>query len=78
MGPAGGVPPGSSRRRPQDADARGDPGRAVNIVKMRNSDHSKEVYNVTIDTGGLVVGTAMEDVTGVLGWTALRAAATVS
>lgn len=53
-------------------------GRALNIVKMRNSDHSKGVYSFTIDAGGMVVGEVMEGVTGVLGWTALRASATAS
>jgi circadian clock protein KaiC len=53
-------------------------GRAVNIVKMRNSDHSKDVYRFTIDGDGLTVGTVMEGVTGVLGWTALRAPAVVA
>jgi circadian clock protein KaiC len=48
-------------------------GRAVNIVKMRNSDHSKDVYSFTIDTDGFTVGSVMEGITGVLGWTALRA-----
>ena len=53
-------------------------GRVVTIVKMRNSDHSKDVYRVTIDALGLAVGAPMEGVTGVLGWTALRASAKVA
>jgi circadian clock protein KaiC len=53
-------------------------GRAVTIVKMRNSDHSKDVYGVTIDTDGLTIGTPLEGVTGVLGWSALRASATIA
>jgi circadian clock protein KaiC len=52
-------------------------GRAVNIVKMRNSDHSKQVYRFTVDDQGLTVGDALEDITGVLGWSALRAHPTV-
>ena len=48
-------------------------GRALNIVKMRNSNHSKDVYGFTIDAQGLIVGNTLEDVTGVLGWSALRA-----
>jgi len=53
-------------------------GRAMSIVKMRNSDHSKDVYSVTIDEHGLNIGNALAGVTGVLGWTALRASATAS
>jgi hypothetical protein len=45
---------------------------------MRNSEHSKEVYGFTIDADGLTVGANLEGVTGVLGWSALRAPATVS
>jgi circadian clock protein KaiC len=52
-------------------------GRAVSIVKMRNSDHSKDVYQFTIDAHGLTIGTTLEGVTGVLGWSALRAPAAV-
>jgi circadian clock protein KaiC len=47
-------------------------GRALNIVKMRNSDHSKDVYCFTIDADGLTVSGLLESVTGVLGWSALR------
>jgi circadian clock protein KaiC len=47
-------------------------GRALNIVKMRNSDHSKDVHCFTIDTDGVRVGQPLESVTGVLGWSALR------
>jgi circadian clock protein KaiC len=47
-------------------------GRAVSIVKMRNSDHSKDVHGFTIDEHGLTVGAVLEGVTGVLGWSALR------
>jgi circadian clock protein KaiC len=47
-------------------------GRALNIVKMRNSDHSKDVYDFTIDAEGLTIGHSLEAVTGVLGWSALR------
>jgi circadian clock protein KaiC len=53
-------------------------GRAISIVKMRNSDHSKDVHRLTIDAHGLTVGNALEGLTGVLGWTALRAPASVS
>ena len=47
-------------------------GRALNIVKMRNSDHSKNVHGFTIDADGFAVGAVLEGITGVLGWTALR------
>ena len=47
-------------------------GRALNIVKMRNSDHSKDVYCFTISADGLTVSHPLESVTGVLGWSALR------
>jgi circadian clock protein KaiC len=50
-------------------------GRAVNIVKMRNSRHSRHVHQVTIDQHGMAVGTALQQVTGTLGWSALSAAA---
>jgi circadian clock protein KaiC len=53
-------------------------GRALNIVKMRNSDHSKDVYSFTIGADGVTVGPTLTGVTGVLGWTALRAATTVA
>ncbi|HET6480214.1 MAG TPA: ATPase domain-containing protein [Actinoplanes sp.] len=53
-------------------------GRALNIVKMRNSDHSKDVYCLTIGADGLVVGKPLESVTGVLGWSALRTSALLS
>ncbi|MEV7627729.1 ATPase domain-containing protein [Actinoplanes sp. NPDC089786] len=47
-------------------------GRALNIVKMRNSDHSKDVYCFTVAADGLTVSGPLESVTGVLGWSALR------
>ena len=47
-------------------------GRALNIAKMRNSDHSKDVYRFAITADGLTVGHLLEPVTGVLGWSALR------
>ncbi len=50
-------------------------GRALSIVKMRNSDHSKDVYQLTIDKNGVAVGPTLDGVTGVLGWSALRAPA---
>ncbi|MGX6605351.1 ATPase domain-containing protein [Micromonosporaceae bacterium Da 78-11] len=47
-------------------------GRALNVVKMRNSDHSEDVYDFTIDAHGVTVGHCLESVTGVLGWSALQ------
>ncbi|MDT4990264.1 MAG: circadian clock protein KaiC [Actinoplanes sp.] len=47
-------------------------GRALNIVKMRNSDHSKDVYCFTISADGMTLDRPLESVTGVLGWSALR------
>ncbi len=52
-------------------------GRALNIVKMRNSDHNKHVHEFNIGRDGLAIGEPLEDVTGVLGWSALRAPNTV-
>jgi circadian clock protein KaiC len=47
-------------------------GRALNIVKMRNSPHQMTINSVTITGTGLVVGDSIEGVTGRLGWSALR------
>jgi circadian clock protein KaiC len=47
-------------------------GRALNIVKMRNSDHDKGVFRFAIDAHGLTIGDRLEGITGVLGWSALR------
>jgi circadian clock protein KaiC len=46
--------------------------RAVNILKMRDSDHDKGLRQYEIDGGGLMVGDKLEGLTGVLGWSALR------
>jgi circadian clock protein KaiC len=48
-------------------------GRALNIVKMRNSPHQMTLNSVTLTGTGLVVGDTIEGVTGRLGWSALRA-----
>ena len=46
-------------------------GRALNIVKMRNSDHRNEIFSFTM--GPTVWSSArLESVTGVLGWSAPR------
>jgi circadian clock protein KaiC len=50
-------------------------GRALNIVKMRNSRHSQLVHQVSIDSQGLAVGSPLHQVTGTLGWSALRSPA---
>lgn len=47
-------------------------GRAVAILKMRNSDHEKGLWTYTITDHGFVVQTKVEGVTGLLGWSALR------
>jgi circadian clock protein KaiC len=47
-------------------------GRALNIVKMRNSNHRKSLYQYEISDSGPAIGDKMEGVTGVLGWSALR------
>jgi circadian clock protein KaiC len=49
-------------------------GRALNIVKMRNSNHAKNLYQFEIGEQGPQVGDQLEGVTGALGWSALRAA----
>jgi circadian clock protein KaiC len=47
-------------------------GRAVNIVKMRNSLHQMTINKATITSTGLAVGEPIQGVTGRLGWSALR------
>lgn len=47
-------------------------GRTVTVFKMRDSDHEKGVRQYEITGEGIVVGNPLEDITGVLGWTALR------
>jgi circadian clock protein KaiC len=49
-------------------------GRALNIVKMRNSNHAKNLYQFEIGERGPEIGGKLEGVTGALGWSALRAA----
>jgi circadian clock protein KaiC len=46
--------------------------RALSILKMRDSDHVKGVYQFEVDEHGFRVMDKLEDVTGVLGWSALR------
>jgi circadian clock protein KaiC len=48
-------------------------GRAVHVAKMRSSYHEMTLHRVTITSEhGLAVGDELEDVTGRLGWSALR------
>ena len=49
-------------------------GRAVNVVKMRNSDHDKYVHQFEIAPDGMAIGERLEGVAGMLGWSALQAA----
>jgi circadian clock protein KaiC len=46
--------------------------RALNIIKMRTSNHDKGVFEYVIDKHGLTIKDRLEGVTGVLGWSALR------
>jgi circadian clock protein KaiC len=48
-------------------------GRALNVVKMRNGAHRMTLNSVTITDHGLQIGGALEEVSGRLGWSALRA-----
>ena len=48
-------------------------GRALNVVKMRNSDHDKHIYQFEIGPTGMMIGERLEGVVGVLGWSALQA-----
>jgi circadian clock protein KaiC len=52
-------------------------GRALNIVKMRNSNHSKDIYRFEIGDDGLEIGDRLKGVAGVLGWSVLRASSPV-
>ena len=46
--------------------------RALNVIKMRTSNHDKGVFEYVIDEHGLTIKDRLEGVTGVLGWSALR------
>jgi circadian clock protein KaiC len=48
-------------------------GRALNIIKMRNSRHDRGLYEFDIDEHGLTIGAPVEASSGSLGWSALRA-----
>jgi circadian clock protein KaiC len=47
-------------------------GRAVTVLKMRDSEHEKGLRQYEITGEGIVVGETLEGLTGVLGWSALR------
>jgi circadian clock protein KaiC len=47
-------------------------GRALNVIKMRNSQHQMTLNRFSITDHGLMVGDQLEGVTGRLGWSALR------
>ena len=45
--------------------------RALSVLKMRDSDHEKGVYQFEVDEHGFQVLDKLEGLTGVLGWSAL-------
>lgn len=47
-------------------------GRAINVLKMRNSRHDNAMYACHITDEGLTVGDRLEELTGILGWSVLR------
>jgi len=47
-------------------------GRALNVVKMRNSRHETTLTSFTIADHGVTMGEPLQGVTGRLGWSALR------
>ncbi|GAC1507425.1 MAG: ATPase domain-containing protein [Candidatus Dormibacteraceae bacterium] len=47
-------------------------GRAIAILKMRNSDHEKGLWTFAITNHGFEIQGKLEGVTGLLGWSALR------
>ncbi|MGH7762530.1 MAG: RAD55 family ATPase [Candidatus Dormibacteraceae bacterium] len=48
-------------------------GRAVEIVKMRNSDHDKGLWTFAITARGFELQSKLVGVSGLLGWSALTA-----
>jgi circadian clock protein KaiC len=46
--------------------------RAISVLKMRDSDHAKGVWEFEVGKHGLAIGDKLEGLTGILGWTALR------
>ncbi len=53
-------------------------GRAVNILKMRNSHHDMGLHEFIISEQGLAIGDKLEGIAGLLGWSALRAQVALS
>jgi len=53
-------------------------GRALNVVKMRNSNHRKDIYQFELSDDGPAVGGKLEGVTQVLGWSVLRTTRTTT
>jgi len=49
-----------------------DIGRALSVVKMRNSDHAKTLNRVTIGDKGMEVGSSITGASGRLGWSVLK------
>jgi circadian clock protein KaiC len=47
-------------------------GRAINVLKMRNSDHDTGMFACHVTAEGISVGGRMEGITGILGWSVLR------
>lgn len=47
-------------------------GRAVNIIKMRNSRHDMGLHSVAITEQGMTIGEKLEGAVGLLGWSVLR------
>ena len=46
--------------------------RAISILKMRDSNHAKGVWEGEIGSEGLTVSSQLTGVSGALGWSALR------
>jgi circadian clock protein KaiC len=46
--------------------------RGLNVLKMRQSEHEKGLFEFTIDANGLTLGDRIEGLSGMLGWSALR------
>ena len=47
--------------------------RAIHVAKMRSSRHEMTLHGVSITEQGIMVGEVLREVTGRLGWSALRA-----
>lgn len=52
--------------------------RALAVIKMRDSSHVKSLVQFEITDAGFELMEALEDITGILGWSALRASADVA